>query len=136
MARIRAGLAANLSVLPDIQVSPYLLANPTPPVVCVIPGETTWDYTYGRGYDQLTMRVQLFVSLNLDVASQQTLDKYQAGSGALSVKQAIEAEETLGGVADSTSVVSTTGPQLFTRADGVAVLMAEWNVQVIARGVQ
>ena len=127
---IRNGIATNLAVLPDIQVEPYMLANPTPPAAHVKPGETLYDRTMGRGLDELTFKVQVFLPMIVDVASQQNLDQYLAGSGSLSVKTAIESDKTLGGIVQDTHVTMCSEPMLYRHADGKSSLMCEWTVQV------
>src|SRR6266508_3862702 len=130
---LREGLAANLTTLPDIQVSAYMLSSPTPPAAHVVTGPVAYDMAMGRGLDDLTFRVQVFVGLVSDIGAQQNLDAYLAGSGALSVKQALESDKTLGGAAFGLQVTESTGPQMFT-GDSGPVLMAEWTVLVKAKG--
>ena len=57
-----------------------------------------------------------------------------AGSGPMSVKQALESDATLGGAVDSSRVASTTVTPQYTRDDGTTVLMAEFLVQVTGLG--
>lgn len=133
LAKIRAGLAANLAVLPDVQVNPYWLSNPTPPAIHVFPGQIMFDSTFQRGMDILEFRVQAFIGLTTDIGAQTTLDQYLAGSGALSVKAALEADKTLGGAAFDTRVVSSTGLQQYTGGQA-PLLMCEWTVSIYAHG--
>jgi hypothetical protein len=134
LATIRAGIARNLAVIPDVQVSAYILANPTPPVIQILPGAIEWDLAYARGLDKIMLKVQAFVALNDDVGSQVTLDKYLNGSGPLSVKTAIESDETLGGIVGTAQVTSTGDVQLYT-GGSTPMLFVEWEVEVLARGV-
>lgn len=143
LAAIRAGIAANLAQITDLQVSAYMLAEPTPPSAHVVPGPVTYDISMGRfGLDDLELKVQVFVPLVVDVTSQINLDAYLAGSGSRSVRQAIERVDaadgtgmvTLGGACQSARVVSSTGPQLYRLTDGRSMLMCEWTVMVKAFG--
>jgi hypothetical protein len=134
LAAVRAGLAANLGALSNLQTSAYMLAEPTPATAHVVVGDVAYDRAMGRGLDEQTMKVQVFVGLVSDRASQVNLDTYLAGSGSGSVKQALESDPTLGGAAQDVTVKSATGPQILLRPDGTSLLMAEWTIQVLAHG--
>jgi hypothetical protein len=134
IAAIRAGLANNLSALPDVQVSAYMLSDPTPPTAHIVPARIDFDQAMGRGLDRIEMNVQLFVGLISDIGAQQTLDQYRAGSGALSVKQAIESDRTLAGAVGDLHVMTASQPQLFTGGSHGPLLMCEWTVEVYAHG--
>jgi hypothetical protein len=133
LAAIRAGIAANISAISDLQVSAYMLANPTPPNVQVIPGDTDYDLAMHRGLDELTMRVVVSVGLVADIGAQKNLDEYLAGSGPRSIKQAVESDPTLGGVVADVTVTAATGPKVLATEQG-GVLFSEWTVQVLATG--
>jgi hypothetical protein len=134
LGEIRRGLAANLERILGVQVSPYMLANPTPPAIQVVPGEVEYDLAMGRGLDQLILNVQAFVALGSDIGAQQQLDEFLDGTGAKSVKQAVESDKTLGGSAASARVTRSTGYRAVLRDSGGPVLMAEWEVEVLAKG--
>lgn len=135
LADIRAAIAANLTTsLEDIQISPYMLANPTPPGGHVFPAEVLYDQAMGRGLDEWHLTVQLFVALATDIGAQERLDAYLAASGSQSVKAAIESDRTLGGAASDVRVESSSGYHTYLKPDGVGVLGAEWTVRVLAPG--
>jgi hypothetical protein len=132
--QLRTGIANNLAAaLTNIQVSPYLLDNPTPPACHVVPGPVTYDQAMQRGVDTLEFRVQLFVGSVADIGAQKLLDQYMDGSGGQSVKQAVQSDPTLGGAAFNCSVVSHTGLQQYVRGES-RLLMCEWVVTVLAHG--
>lgn len=132
---IREGLAANLAALKGVQVSAYMLANPTPPACHVVPGETNYDTAMGRGADQWILRIQAFVAHSGDIGSQKLLDRMLASSGAQSVKAAVESDKTLGGMVDDLRVRRTGGYQTYIREGAPNVLGAEWEVEIIASGI-
>lgn len=139
VASLRAGLAANLARIPGLQISPYILANPTPPCAYVaLSGPIEYDQAMGRGHDDWTFTVYVVVAMaSPDVAAQQRLDRMLASHGAESVKEALEFDQTLGGAAESVHVPSTTGPQTYERdavqgSTRVPYLGAEWTVVVMA----
>lgn len=132
MTVLREGLAANLSSIPDIQVSAYMLANPTPPAIHVIPGETDYHATMGGGPDEWWhFTVQAFVAVVNDIGGQQRLDGMLASQGDYSVKAAIESDHTLGGACDDLIVDRRSGYQVFVPDGRGAVLGAEWQVRVL-----
>lgn len=134
LTSIREGLAANLGALEGIQVSPYMLANPSPPCVHVYPASVEYDLAMRRGLDKWTLTVQAFVGLTADIGSQVKLDQFLASSGTQSVKTVLESDQTLGGTVSDVNVVSCTGYRVYVREGGGPVLGAEWVVEVLATG--
>lgn len=131
LKNIREGIAANLSAIPDLQVSAYMLSNPTPPGAHVLPDTATYDLAMRGGLHELAMLVQVFVATTTDIGAQVTLDQYLAAAGALSVKAAVESDRTLGGAVADTHVQGFTYRQ-YPRAEGDPLLGADFNVQVYA----
>jgi hypothetical protein len=138
LTTMRTGLAANLSTLTGIQVSPYMLANPTPPTIHLYPGGPAGDIEYdlamARGLDQWTFTVQAFVALAADIGSQVKLDQFIAPSGAQSVKAALESDDTLGGTVASVQVVSCSGYRIYVAEGRGPMIGAEWHVEILATG--
>jgi len=132
MAALREALATNLSSLPNVQVSAYLLANPTPPSIHVVPGMTEYHQTFGGNTAEWwEFSVQAFVAAVQDIGAQRRLDEMLDDSGASSVKVAIESDTTLGGACDDLIVLRRTGYQIYTPDGRGAVLGAEWTVRVL-----
>jgi len=136
LAGIRAGLADALDAIPDLQVSAYMLAAPTPPCVHVFPGgpagEIDYHATMGAGLEEWPFTVQLFVALTLDQGAQVNLDRYLESTGSYSVRAALEADLTLGGVVDNLFVRECTGVEVFKLDGRPPLLGAEWHVTVRA----
>lgn len=142
LADIRAALAANLGTLKstyrDMQISPYVLSNPTLPTIWVKPaqdGVTEYHKTFetmGSPDGQATwmLTVQAFVAGGGDIAAQKVLDELLDTSGDHSVKAAIEADKTLGGAANDVIVRRCISYQEYQRPDGTLALGAEWHVEV------
>jgi hypothetical protein len=130
---IRAGLARNLGVIDGWQVSAYVLTNPTPPCIHVFPAAATYDLAMVRGLDSLPFTIQALAGAFTDQAAQMNLDQLLAPYGPTSVKQAVEADRTLGGAAQSLQVTDSTGyVQLVS--GGSPTLMASWTVLILAKG--
>lgn len=140
LTQLRTGLVANLASLTGITVSPYMLANPTPPTIHLYPGGPAGDIDYdlanARGLDKWPFTVQAFVSVTIDLSAQANLDAFLAPTGATSIKQLLEADQTLGGVAgvQAVNVVTASGYRIFVPEGRPPVLGAEWRVEVLAIG--
>lgn len=128
-------MASALGVIPDVQVNPYALAQPTPPGIQILPGAVQYDQAFGRGLDEWTFTVQGFVALTSDIGSQVVLDAMSAPSGSGSVKAALEADKTLGGLVQSLHVTEqTAGRVVDIPGSGSPMLLVEWRVQVLGLG--
>jgi hypothetical protein len=135
---MREALAASLAGLDGVQVSAYVLANPTPPCIHLYPGgpagEIIYDLAFQRGLDTWPFTVEAFVGLTADIGSQVKLDQLLDPSGNQSVKQLVEADETLGGVVTNVQVISFTGYRPVALEGRGPLLAAEWHVQILATG--
>ena len=134
LADIRAGIAANLATLQGMNVSAYMQASPTLPMIWVRPSAPDgieYHRAFADGVENWTMLVQAFVGVSSDIGAQKLLDTLLASSGATSVKAAIESDKTLGGAAQSLIVTTCTGYQEYGRPDGTTTwLGCEWTVVV------
>ena len=128
--QITEGLAANLSTISGVQVSPWMLASPTPPAIHVIPPAIEYHQAMQDGFSELTFTVQAFVALGTDIGSQKRLAQMRAPTGSGSVKAAIEADKTLGGVVSDLIVRSSDEPQVLTLDGGRQLLACDFEVDV------
>jgi hypothetical protein len=94
----------------------------------------SYDAAMGRGHDEWWWRVQGIVSTTSDKGAQVSLDAWVDSAGDQSVKQALEADRTLGGEAADVQVVDCTGYQEYIREGGISVLSCVWLVRVLASG--
>jgi len=139
LAGIRAGIAANLATLSgapaNVQISAYMLGNPTPPTLQVMgPDQIDYDLAMQRGLDEWRFIVQGFVGAMTDRGAQVNLDAWLAPTGSLSVKAAIEADRTLGGSVQDSYVESASGYKIYQLDAGHQVLGAEWTIRLLALG--
>jgi hypothetical protein len=138
LAEVRQAIADAISSrLPQMQVSPYILAAPTPPAAHVFPSAVDYDQAMARGADTWMFTLQAFVGAISDIGSQVLLDKMLEPSGDVSIKEAVEADMTLGGLAweGGCRVKSFTGyRQVVLENTGGLVLVAEWQIEVRADG--
>lgn len=132
---IREALAAaakNTGVLG--QVSPWMLAQPTPPAGHVIRGRTEYHLAGSDGLDEREFAIQAFVGLTTDIGAAQVLDSLLDDYGPTSMKAALEADRELGGLVDDLKVIESSGEQVAVIEGRGAVLMSEWTVRVLASG--
>lgn len=134
LAQIRSGLATRLETIPNVQASAYRLARPSTPSVQVVgPEEVIYHEAMQNGHDSWAMLVMALMGTVTDRGAQIELDKMIAATGTSSVKAAIEADSTLGGVVHDLIVESCSGYQIYT-IEGMELLGAEWRVRIEADG--
>jgi hypothetical protein len=91
LAGVMDGLGAALSTIDGLRVTPYWADRVTPPAAVVAwPDPLTFDSTMGRGSDRQEFPVIVVVGRVDARSTRDALAVYAAGSGDLSVKQAIE----------------------------------------------
>jgi hypothetical protein len=134
---IQIGIGNALQEIPGVQVTEgaYALSNPTPPHLFAYLHRLEFDRTLQRGYDTYTWRVVALVSLGaFDIGSQLNLSRYMNPTGAYSIKQVMEADQTLGGSCQTVRVrdIDAWGP--YRREGGGDLLGAQWTVEITARG--
>ena len=133
VAQIRAGIATRLATIADLQVNDSPLEAIVPPTAVV--GEVTVDYdlSFGRGLDAFTFKVRLYAS-RADVESGvDELDAFMSGSGARSVKAAVEADRTLGGAAHDCRVRTADNFGVYD-VGSTAYLGVEFTISAQAKG--
>lgn len=97
IASVRNGLRDRLATIVDLYVHDTVPGTVQPPAAVVVPAGGTFDATFGRGSDDLVFEIRMATAQGWTPAGQDQLDQYLAGSGAKSVKAAVEADLTLGG---------------------------------------
>jgi hypothetical protein len=131
LAQIRHGLAANLAALADVQISEYMLDRPEPPVIWVVgPDTITPHQAMQNGLSMWQIIVQGFVGSIMDRGAHVNLDKWLDETGGTSVRAAIEADPTLGGIVASALVTEISGFGKANLPDRAEVLGCDWTVQV------
>lgn len=132
---IRAGLATAIDTISGLQGEAYVRDNPDVPVAQVSgPDNGEYDQTFGRGHDDWEFGVILLVQRTSDEEGQELLDSYLDPFGPSSVKQAIEADPTLGGVVEDLRVVRTQEYGAVEMSNGAIHLGAVMVVKIMAPG--
>lgn len=131
IAAVRDGIKTNLATITGLRVRDTLPETIEPPMAVVwLQPPFTFDKAMQRGVDEGNFHVTVFVSRADERTAQDKLDGYMNGTGATSVKTAIETDKTLGGsVGDSrvTQIVDF-GPVAYA---GTEYLAVEFNVYVV-----
>lgn len=126
---IRDGLKARLETIPGLRAHDTVPGQINPPAAVVRRTSIAFDATMGRGSDDLTFVVTLFVQVGNDRTAQDALDGYLATSGATSIKAAVEGEETLGGIVSFARVASA-GEDVLVEYAGVQYLSVDFVIEV------
>lgn len=131
LKEIRLGLADALSVIEGLSVSAYIQGDPTPPFAQVVPDETEFHQAFDDGAESWGLIVQLVVAMGSDRGAQERLDRFLETEGPESVKAALEADETLGGIVSDVTVTSTDGYATYRFGSAqVEGLGSTWHVSV------
>lgn len=132
---VREAIADTLDI-PGVNVSPYVLAQPTPPGIQIIPPSVVYDYSMGAslGLDEWMFIVQGFVALTTDIGAQMLLDDLCAPAGSSSVKALLEADRTLGGLVETLHVTEQTAGRQVEQPAGNPMLLVEWRITIHAKG--
>lgn len=132
LEQIRIALAdAVKQAMPDQQVSPYMLASPTPPAVHLYPSNVDYHKAFSNGLEPITFEVQAFVpDSSGDVGSQKNLDRYLDPGSPTSLKVSLEADPTLGGLVNDLTVRSATGYRQFVTQGRGYLLGCTWTVDI------
>lgn len=107
---MRQAIATNLSSIAGLRTAALIPEDPKPPIAVVTFDNVNYDFSMGRGLDEYTFRVIVVVGRVNTRGAEQNLDAFMSGSGASSVKAAIERDRSLGDEANDLRV--TTGTNL------------------------
>lgn len=131
LTAVRTALSTALAAIPGLNTSPTAPGQVTIPMAFVMPGEpvVSFDSTMARGSDDFQFIVRLLVGNQTDYASQGEIDKYLAGTGTHSVKEAVDGN--LGGAVDFSRVATARNYGEFDH-NGVIYLGVEFVVEVTA----
>ena len=105
-SEVRNGLKANLETIKGMRVYELIPTVPVAPAAVVGQLDLTFDLNNARGLDQANLDVIVLVQRFTERSGQNDLDKYLAGSGAYSIKAAIDSDLTLGGACNTLRVTS------------------------------
>ena len=105
-SQVRDGLKTRLQTITGLRVYDLIPEPVTPPCAVVGQLDLTFDIDNARGLDQANVDIYVIVQRFSERAGQDKLDGYLAGTGATSIKAAIEGDRTLGGACQTLRVTS------------------------------
>jgi hypothetical protein len=110
LTAVMDALGARLVGVTGLRVYDYAADNAAPPAAIVsLPRSVEYDSTAGRGVDRIVIPVTILVGKVSERAARDKLGAYIAGSGASSIKAAVEGSGgDLGGVAQTVRVMEAT----------------------------
>jgi hypothetical protein len=130
LSDLKQGLADRLATVPRLRVSPQIPEQVNPPVAVVSRAQVNYHRDMAGGTTEWTMQVQLIAGRMAERQSQRTIDAWLSWDGPKSVRQAIEADGTLGGVALDTVVTDADALTTFQIGDseyiGVTMNVTVW----------
>lgn len=127
-SQVRDGLKTRLQTISGLRVFDTIPENPQPPAAIVGQLDMNFDIDNARGLDLATVEVYLLVQ-RMDIRSgQDKLDAYLAGTGAGSVKAAIEGDKTLGGACSTLRVLSAESGQY--ESAGIMFLSYRYRISI------
>jgi hypothetical protein len=130
LSDLKQGLADRLATVPRLRVSPQIPEQVNPPVAVVSRAQVNYHRDMAGGTTEWTMQVQLIAGRMAERQSQRTIDAWLSWDGPASVRAAIEADGTLGGVALDTVVTDADALTTFQIGDseyiGVTMNVTVW----------
>ena len=106
ISKVRDALGENLSSITGIRIYDKIPDVVVPPCAIVGQLDFTFDIDNARGLDQASVDIFVLVQRISERAGQDKLDELLAGTGAKSIKTAIESDRTLGGLVNTLRVIS------------------------------
>lgn len=128
IGEIRDGIRTRLKTIQNLRVPDRVPDTIDPDAAVVRYAGTDFDSSMSRGSDDHTYIVQIFTSKASD-RGQDALYEYLDGSGSRSVKVAVEADPTLGGLVDFAVVTEVREPGA-AEPGGVEMYSAEIVIAV------
>jgi hypothetical protein len=128
LSELREGLALSMSVIPNLRTSATIPDSPRPPIAIVAPERVVYDLNARRGADTFFFTIMVIVGRADDRSAQNNLDSFITGEN--SIKAAIEADRTLGGVANTCRVTDMNNYASMNVGDTL-YLAAQFTVEVV-----
>lgn len=129
---IRDGLARNLATISGLRTSADVPDNPTPPQAIVELQSVDYDGAFHQGVATYSFIVTVIVARAAERSAQARLNAF-ASTGAGGIKNAVESDKTLGGVAFDVRVEQMSNISAVSLGGDVSYLSADFVVTVFAQ---
>lgn len=126
---IRNGLKTRLATISGLTPYAHIPGQMNTPAATVARRRTKFDAVMADGADDWEYVVTVFIPYNEPELAQTLMSDYVARTGAESIKAAIEAEETLGGVVDFAHVREAAEDEI-RQVGGVAHLAVDFFIEI------
>lgn len=129
-------IGTRLDAIPGLNTFAYSVKKVTPPAASVsLPERVTYDQTYGRGSDSMTLEILVAVGSFSARSSRDAVSKYAAGSGTHSVKAHVDSTED-NEYTSCDTVTVTEAEFLVSTTAGADLLSVAFTVNVFGEGAQ
>ncbi len=130
LSDIRKGLLGQLALVRGLRVSEHVPEQVNPPAAIITRAEVDYTQNMSGGLTEWSMQIQLIAGRMADQQSQRQIDDWLSWDGDQSVRQAIEADRTLGGNCQTSRVTSADALSSVQVGDseyiGVTVAVTVW----------
>jgi hypothetical protein len=116
-SQVLAGLKTRLSTITGLRTFSYQPSQVNPPVAFPVINQVNYHRAMRGGLVVYDCVVYVITGRYTDDRANAEIDEYLAFSGAKSIRQALEGDETLGGVAQSLTVASSTDITALSQGD-------------------
>lgn len=133
LSAVAAEVAAVLDSIPGLRAHEYPPGSASPPCAIVLnptPGDIRYDGTMGRGMDRMTLPVVLLAGRASERATNRAVRPFLDGSGAQSVKAALEGADYTSLHAITVTIGGVDGVSWY----GVDHLAALFELDIVGQG--
>ena len=132
---IATGLKANLDAASlGVNVTKYPRSNPMGALIHFWPNEIQYHKTMQTGVSEVTWTIELLWPYNDDAGTAAQVYDFLEPFGDRSVRQAVESDKTLGGVASDVWCDLWTGLESGVTQDNQPRMSAKWTAVVLVAG--
>ena len=132
VTQLRSGLNTRLKTISGTHCYPYEPDNPMTPALIVASYTADYDLVMGDGTNY-EFEILVILGRQVDRSFQEQIDSYLQPSGSTSIKQAVEGDPTLGGVASYAAVRNVSSALTSMDFAGVTYAVATVRVEVVAQ---
>ena len=132
VAQLRSGLFDVLDGISGVHAYSYEPDTPVPPALVVATYSADYDLVMGAG-TTYTFDIYVILGRQVDRSFQEQIDSYLQPAGATSIKAAVAADPTLGGVASFAVVRSVNSSLQSMDFAGVTYAAATVQVEVVSQ---
>ena len=119
VSQIKTGLAANLATVSGLRAYAYQPDNVNTPFAWPLLDSIQYNGAMGGGLITHRFTISVVVGRSAERTAQNLLDGYLSYAGALSIRQAIESDRTLGGVVQDLIVESASNISTLEANDAI-----------------